>query len=92
MQAKKSCPFIHVASASSLRRLMGKNNLLLNKAKSCPIMGQALSARSISTSANGKTVVKKIKKVYWLYLYPIYISQQLRPGCASCLTQCKKSF
>ncbi|KAI8091918.1 pyridoxal phosphate-dependent transferase [Thamnidium elegans] len=51
MQAKKSCPFIHVASASSLRRLMGKNNLLLNKAKSCPIMGQALSARSISTSA-----------------------------------------
>lgn len=62
MQAKKSCPFIHVASASSLRRLMGKNNLLLNKAKSCPIMGQALSARSISTSANGKTEVKIRKK------------------------------
>lgn len=55
MQAKKSCPFIHVASASSLRRLTtGSSNPLLSKAKQCPIMSQAISSRSISTSAVNK--------------------------------------
>lgn len=56
MQAKKSCPFIHVASASSLRRLTmtGPNQAmspLMTKAKQCPIMSQAISSRSISTSS-----------------------------------------
>jgi 5-aminolevulinate synthase len=52
LQAKKTCPFIHVASASSLRRLTtGSNtNPLLLKAKQCPIMSQAIQSRSISTS------------------------------------------
>jgi 5-aminolevulinate synthase len=54
MQAKKSCPFIHVASASSLRRLTAGSNQvmspLMTKAKQCPIMSQAISSRSISTS------------------------------------------
>jgi 5-aminolevulinate synthase len=55
MQAKKSCPFIHVASASSLRRLTtgGANQAmspLMTKAKQCPIMSQAIQSRSISTS------------------------------------------
>lgn len=52
LQAKKSCPFIHVASASSLRRLTtGSNtNRLLLKAKQCPIMSQAIQSRSISTT------------------------------------------
>lgn len=55
MQAKKSCPFIHVASASSLRRLTttGSNQAmspLMTKAKQCPIMSQAIQSRSISTS------------------------------------------
>jgi 5-aminolevulinate synthase len=54
MQAKKSCPFIHVASASSLRRLTTGSNQamspLMNKARQCPVMGQAISSRSISTT------------------------------------------
>lgn len=56
MQAKKSCPFIHVASASSLRRLTTGSSAnqamspLMNKAKQCPIMSKAIQSRSISTS------------------------------------------
>jgi 5-aminolevulinate synthase len=54
LQAKKSCPFIHVASASSLRKLTTSANQaaspLMAKAKQCPIMSQAISARSLSTS------------------------------------------
>ncbi|KAI8988644.1 pyridoxal phosphate-dependent transferase [Pilobolus umbonatus] len=51
LQAKKSCPFIHVASASSLRRLTSSSlNPLLLKAKQCPVMSQAISSRSLSTS------------------------------------------
>ncbi|KAI8092128.1 pyridoxal phosphate-dependent transferase [Gilbertella persicaria] len=52
LQAKKSCPFIHVASASSLRRLTSGPNInpLITKAKQCPVMSQAISSRSISTS------------------------------------------
>lgn len=56
MQAKKSCPFINVASASSLRRLTTGSSAnqamspLMNKAKQCPIMSQAIQSRSISTS------------------------------------------
>ncbi|OBZ86405.1 5-aminolevulinate synthase, mitochondrial [Choanephora cucurbitarum] len=52
LQAKKSCPFINVASASSLRRLTSGNmNPLITKAKQCPVMGQAISSRSLSTSS-----------------------------------------
>ncbi|KAF7722934.1 mitochondrial 5-aminolevulinate synthase [Apophysomyces ossiformis] len=54
-QAKKSCPFIHVASAASLRRLStasSQGNPLLTKAKQCPVMSKAILAKSrdISTT------------------------------------------
>ncbi|CDS14200.1 Putative 5-aminolevulinate synthase [Lichtheimia ramosa] len=56
-QAKKSCPFLHVASASSLRRLSTlqskaakPGSALLNKAQQCPVMSQAIQTRGISTS------------------------------------------
>lgn len=51
MQAKKSCPFIHLASASSLRRLTTSGSSpLVTKAKQCPIMSQAISTRALSTT------------------------------------------
>lgn len=57
VQAKKSCPFLHVASASSLRRLSTlqskaakPGSALLNKAQQCPVMSQAIQTRGISTS------------------------------------------
>lgn len=52
MQAKKTCPFIHVASASSLRRLTTGNTMgpLMSKARQCPVMSQAISSRSMSTT------------------------------------------
>lgn len=60
VQAKKSCPFLHVASASSLRRLSAlqskgaaaakPGSALLNKAQQCPVMSQAIQTRGISTS------------------------------------------
>ncbi|KAI9319117.1 pyridoxal phosphate-dependent transferase [Dichotomocladium elegans] len=58
-QAKKTCPFLHVTSASSLRRLSShaasgasKTSALLNKAQQCPVMSQAIQVqtRGISTS------------------------------------------
>ncbi|KAI8388821.1 pyridoxal phosphate-dependent transferase [Radiomyces spectabilis] len=49
MHAKKSCPFMHVASASSLRKLgNGTSATLLNKAKQCPVMSQAINVRKRS--------------------------------------------
>lgn len=59
-QAKKTCPFLHVTSASSLRRLSSmpagastkQSSILLNKAKQCPVMGQAMAVqkRGVATS------------------------------------------
>ncbi|KAI7901803.1 pyridoxal phosphate-dependent transferase [Cokeromyces recurvatus] len=55
LQAKKSCPFIHVASASSLRQLTTAGtsrsaNPLMLKAKQCPVMSKAIQRRSLSTT------------------------------------------
>ncbi|KAG1180111.1 hypothetical protein G6F70_002001 [Rhizopus microsporus] len=60
MQAKKSCPFIHLASASSLRRMTSSGvNPLITKAKQCPVMSQAISARALSTSSVVKQTPSK---------------------------------
>ena len=56
-QAKKTCPFLHVTSTSSLRRLSTlpagakKSNALLNKAQQCPVMSKAMEAQNTTTSA-----------------------------------------
>ncbi|KAG2226521.1 hypothetical protein INT45_014265 [Circinella minor] len=56
-QAKKTCPFLHVTSTSSLRRLSTlpagakKSNALLNKAQQCPVMSKAMEAQNTTTPA-----------------------------------------
>jgi 5-aminolevulinate synthase len=65
MQAKKTCPFIHLASASSLRRMTSSGtSTLITKAKQCPVMSQAISSRSFSTSrAVHQAPTKPVKAV-----------------------------
>ncbi|KAI8137910.1 pyridoxal phosphate-dependent transferase [Fennellomyces sp. T-0311] len=58
-QAKKTCPFLHITSTSSLRRLSTlpagakQNSALLTKAQQCPVMSKAMEqtqTRAVSTS------------------------------------------
>lgn len=54
-QAKKTCPFLHVTSTASLRRLAAQPatkqaSVLLTKAQQCPVMSKAMAVRALSTS------------------------------------------
>lgn len=65
MQAKKSCPFIHVTSTNALKRLSANasaGNGLLRKAQQCPVMSQAMGqqARPLSTSSVAKQTPSKV--------------------------------
>ncbi|KAI8331325.1 pyridoxal phosphate-dependent transferase [Chlamydoabsidia padenii] len=69
MQAKKSCPFIHVTSTSTLKRLSSNvastGNGLLRKAQQCPVMSQAMGkqhARPLSTSSAAAQSPSKVVK------------------------------
>jgi 5-aminolevulinate synthase len=70
MQAKKSCPFIHLTSNSTLKRLSANaastGNGLLRKAQQCPVMSQAMGqqhqARAISTSSVAAQAPSKVAK------------------------------
>ncbi|KAI8332477.1 pyridoxal phosphate-dependent transferase [Chlamydoabsidia padenii] len=65
MQAKKSCPFIHVTSTNTLKRLStsaSAGNGLLRKAQQCPVMSQAIGqqARPLSTSSVASQTPSKV--------------------------------
>lgn len=66
MQAKKSCPFIHLTSNSALKRLSANaastGNGLLRKAQQCPVMSQAMGQRAISTSSAVTQAPSKVAK------------------------------
>jgi 5-aminolevulinate synthase len=50
--AQKACPFLHNASAATLRNLSTKtssgatSNKLMNKAQQCPVMGKAMAVQT----------------------------------------------
>ncbi|KAI7863506.1 pyridoxal phosphate-dependent transferase [Spinellus fusiger] len=58
LHAKKTCPFLHASSASSLRTLAtpahATQSMLLTQAKRCPVMGQAIQKRHQSTCTEKK--------------------------------------
>ncbi|CAO3644855.1 unnamed protein product [Cunninghamella blakesleeana] len=67
MQAKKSCPFIHVATTSTLKRLTSNASSgkgLIHKAQQCPVMSQAMGqqTRSLSTTSSVAQTPSKVVK------------------------------
>lgn len=68
MQAKKSCPFIHITPTSTLKRLStnaaASGNGLIRKAQQCPVMSQAMGAqvRPLSTSSAAAQSPSKVVK------------------------------
>jgi 5-aminolevulinate synthase len=58
--AHKACPFLHNASAATLRNLSVKaptgvaNSKLMNKAQQCPVMGKAIAVQTSRFHSSAK--------------------------------------